>query len=522
MQKQKNSKYRIGIDVGGTTVDFAIVNNNNELIDTYKILITKELNQCVTEGLQYFITKKLIKPQDCQSIHIGTTLAVNSLLELKCLYRVGVLRLTGHQPDLVPASNFPDIHKNIILSGYKTISGGREFDNKAITPLQESEAISAVNQLISEGAESLAVIGTFSPLYPDEEKNVREIITSKIAMACDFPITLSHQLGGLDFIERENSTIINAALKKVMKKSFIELKSTLKEMNFHCPILITQNNGTLFSLEEAIEFPVKTISSGPTNSLVGACKLAQLKNAIVVDIGGTSTDIGIVENCFPRYSSLGSMISGIPFNFLAPDIHALALGGGSVIHEKSGQFTIGSKSIGARIFSDSKSFLGEYLTLFDIGNVLLNIQHPKGVIPAIDLTVAEKIMQAYLSKILAVINEITDHEKLPIILVGGGSQNIPENLLGKNFIRPKHYQVANAYGAALGEISGTIDTIVNLNEHNDLIILNIENEAIKTAIAQGADPTEVRIIEKCLLPFYYMPNKMTRVIITAAGPLKIT
>ncbi|MCX7121972.1 MAG: hydantoinase/oxoprolinase family protein [Gammaproteobacteria bacterium] len=518
-KKIKINQCRIGIDVGGTTVDFALVDSNDYLIDSRKILITKELNQCVTDGLNYFIEKHMINREYCKSIHIGTTLAVNSLLELKSLYRVGVLRLAGHQPDLAPASDFPDLHKNIILAGYKTVSGGREFDNKEITPLQESEIIMAVNQLIEAGAESLAVIGTFSPLYPSEEKRVREIITQKIPLACAMPITLSHQLGGLDFIERENSVIINAALKKVIKKNFITLQKTLNDMGFHCPVLITQNNGTLFSLDEAIEFPVKTISSGPTNSLVGACKLTHLRNAIVVDIGGTSTDIGIVENGFPRYSSLGSVISGIPFNFLVPDIHALALGGGSIIHENSGEYTIESESIGAKIFSQSKTFLGKYLTLFDVGNVLLNLQHPNGVIPDLNFTAAETIMKEYLHKISAVINTMTDHEKLPIVLVGGGSQNIPENLLGENFVRPKHYQVANAYGAALAEISATIDTIVNLDENSESTILGLEKEALREAITKGASSLDVRIIEKSLLPFYYMPKKMTRVIVTASGPL---
>lgn len=510
--------FRIGIDVGGTTVDFALIDCNHVLIDSDKRLITEELNTCIVTGLQHFINKRFMDVSDCQSIHIGTTIAINSLLELKSLYRVGVLRLAGHQPDLEPAYYFSEQHKKIILSGYKTINGGKEFNHKPITLLQETEVISAVCELIANGAESLAIIGTFSPLYPNEEKRVKEIISQNISNAIEIPITLSHQIGGLDFIERENSAIVNAALKKVMQLHFHTLESALKNMHFECPIFITQNNGTLLSLQEAIAFPVKTISSGPTNSLVGASKLASLKDTIVVDIGGTSTDIGIVENGFPRYSSLGSEVAGIPFNFLMPDIHALALGGGSIIHEKAGQFLIGPDSIGNKIFSQSKSFFGQHLTLFDIGNILKKIKHPHGTIPNLNFAVAEKIMKNCVTRILDTVEKIGD-KRLPIVLVGGGSQNIPAHLLNNRFLRPQHYQVANAYGAALAEISGTVDKIVYLHEQDDIIMKNLEKEAINAAIQRGAHPDKVRIIEKSLFPFYYMPNKMTRVVISAAGTL---
>src|SRR3990167_7453683 len=100
LEKIKN--YRIGIDVGGTTVDFAIVDQFDNLIESNKIAITNDLNSCILSGIEKFSKKKL-NTAECLSIHIGTTVALNSLLELKNLYLVGILRLASHKPDLSPA-----------------------------------------------------------------------------------------------------------------------------------------------------------------------------------------------------------------------------------------------------------------------------------------------------------------------------------------------------------------------------------------------------------------------------------
>lgn len=516
MKKSTNITYCIGIDVGGTTVDFVLVDQNKDVHDSHKVLVTDDLNDCISNGLKHLVSNNEIKPSACKKINIGTTVAINSLLELKSLYRVGVLRLSGHRPDLEPAYYFPEKHRSTIFSGYRTINGGKEVDNKPISHLSRIEVVSAVNELIDNGAESLAIIGTFSPLYSDEELLIKEVIHNEISNGANIPITLSHQIAGLDFIARENSTIINAALKKVVRNSFQHLELLVKSIGFQCPIFITQNNGTLLPLDEAIEFPVKTISSGPTNSLVGASKLADLENAVIIDIGGTSTDIGIVENGFPRYSSFGSEISGIPLNFLMPDIYALSMGGGSIISKISNKYMIGPESIGREIFSKSKSFFGDILTFFDICNIVSKSKPKNGKIPELETSIADDVMHQYLSHIHKIIDKIT-HVKLPIVFVGGGAQNIPQSLENNNTCKPNHFKVANAYGAALAEVSGTIDRVVYLNETRDDIIKSLEEEALNMALHRGASKDKVRIIEKSCLPFYYMPNNMTRIIITAAG-----
>jgi N-methylhydantoinase A/oxoprolinase/acetone carboxylase beta subunit len=300
-----------------------------------------------------------------------------------------------------------------------------------------------------------------------------------------------------------------------MRNSISCFSQCFNELGFICQFEMTQNNGTLISFDEAIQFPLKTISSGPTNSLVGACKLTGLQNAIVVDIGGTSTDIGIVENAFPHSSSQCAYIADLPLSFTLPHLKILALGGGSIFSNTSEGYVLNG-SLGAAIFSESQSVGGNHLTFFDIGNILNDTLLPKNHTIQIDKKQAEAIMQFNIKKILDVVDSLNHGRNFPVILVGGGAQNIPEEFLDKRFIRPKHYNVANAYGAALAEISGVISRIICLDKDPEIKLQALENEVKKIAIANGSK----RLIEKKLLPLFYMPNQMTLVYMMAAGPCK--
>jgi N-methylhydantoinase A/oxoprolinase/acetone carboxylase beta subunit len=436
----KAIKYKFGIDVGGTTLDFAVVDSKANLLFSYKLPIVAPLEQSIKTGIQELISTYDIDPKNCLGIHIGTTIAINALLNLNSLYKVGILRIAGHSPELPPAYEFPRKVRRAIFSGYETISGGRELDNQAISNLKAAEIILAVNKLLSAGAEAV----------------IREHFKTHV------PITLSHQLGSLGFLKRENNILINTAPIKTMRNSISCFSQCFNELGFICQFEMTQNNGTLISFDEAIQFPLKTISSGPTNSLVGACKLTGLQNAIVVDIGGTSTDIGIVENAFPHSSSQCAYIADLPLSFTLPHLKILALGGGSIFSNTSEGYVLNG-SLGAAIFSESQSVGGNHLTFFDIGNILNDTLLPKNHTIQIDKKQAEAIMQFNIKKILDVVDSLNHGRNFPVILVGGGAQNIPEEFLDKRFIRPKHYNVANAYGAALAEISGVISRIICLD-----------------------------------------------------------
>ncbi|MDR3477910.1 MAG: hydantoinase/oxoprolinase family protein [Gammaproteobacteria bacterium] len=499
--------YKLGIDVGGTNIDFAVVDDKNQLRSGHKILAKGELHLAIAEGLAQLQKNHGITLSSIATIHLGTTLAINSLLELKSLYKVGLIRLANHSPDFPPAYLWPKTYRDAIVVGYRNVSGGREYNNHSRKLLNRDELLFRIQELIDNGAQSLALVSVFAPLYSDDEIAAAHIIRNEF----DIPVSLSHELGSLGFIERENTTLLNAALKKVLREGFQSLTQTFTNLGFKGDCFITQNNGTLFTLEEAMMFPVKTIASGPTNSLVGACKLAKCENAVIVDIGGTSTDIGMVVDGFPLYSLQSGVVAGISCNLLTPDIATLAMGGGSIIRRDNQHYTIGPDSLGADLFKKCQTRGGDNLTLYDVGQIL-KFQ------PNQD---AENIMSYFLEQInQELVSLLPDLNSQLVLLVGGGAENIPSHLLSTNVIRPPHYQIANAYGAALSEIAGHVDCIVQFGRDKESELAALEEKAKAMAIQNGAESESIRIIEKKVLPLYYMHEPMYRVLITAVGPLQ--
>ena len=130
-------------------------------------------------------------------------------------------------------------------------------------------------------------------------------------------------------MRRENATILNAALSGLGQRTMAGFQAAIASAGLNCPLWLTQNDGTLMRPTTAARFPILTLASGPTNSLRGAAFLTGLRDAVVIDIGGTTTDVGVLVAGFPRSRSEGAEIAGIATNFRLPDVMSFGLGGGS-------------------------------------------------------------------------------------------------------------------------------------------------------------------------------------------------
>lgn len=511
-------KYTIGVDIGGTNTDSVLVDENNKIIEFVKSPTTKTIEEGFYNSITSLLKKSKISVDDIKEIYIGTTHVINAILEKKDLFKVGLIRIAGQYPENIsPCFEFEELIRDRILIDHVTIDGGNECDGSIISKFQEKQAKNAIKRLIKNGAESIAVISVFSPMYHEMENLVCKLIQE--IKGKDFPVSLSHKIGGIGFIERENTTILNASLQKSLKRGFCNLEKKLKELKIKASLFFTQNNGSMLSLEKALEYPILTLSSGATNSFIGASKLANKKNCIVVDIGGTSTDVGIVKDGLVRRSFNLTKIGGISLNFLVPNILSIALGGGSKIVYKKNEILIGPDSVGKNIIKDALCFGGKVLTLTDIAlminpmliNSKINIQSK--------LKDAKKILNSAFEKIKRLIFQIEGIEKnLPVILVGGGAI-LFQTLLKKRYIIPKFYNVANAYGAALAEISNTEDIIVSLNNRKK-VLDKIKKRCLKNIIEKGALRKKVRIADIQILPYHYIPNNIARVIVTSLGKKK--
>ena len=513
-------KYIIGIDVGGTNTDAVIIDQEKNIIATYKTPTTTPLHLGLKIALQEICIQAKISPEQVQRILIGTTQATNALLQNSDLLKVGVIRLATDCTDgLPPFCTWPTDLANNVNAGFAIISGGYECDGREIASINPNEIEQAVKKLIAHGMQSLAIIGVFSPINPAQEEDAAQIC--KKILGNQFPISLSHKIGGINFLERENATIINSALKQCMKHGFESFKQMAKNLGFVCDLHLTQNNGTIISLHDAIEYPVLTISSGPTNSFVGALQLTGLSNAVIVDIGGTSTDVGIALNGFARRSLSASSIAGIPLNFTMPDIISIAIGGGSYIETHNGTITIGPKSCAKNLLKESLIFGGTRMTLTDVAvaKQFITIPQANNTQPNISDETANFVINYVENKILQLYAQIAGkHKNLPIVLIGGGAQLFQNSAFAKKVLIPKLAPIANALGAALAQISGTIDTIVPLQDRKKTL-LELTKQAKQQAIKAGALADTLKVIEQQIIPYHYTSNNLTRIKITVIGNL---
>jgi len=276
---------------------------------------------------------------------------------------------------------------------------------------------------------------------------------------------------------------------------------------------------------------VLTFASGPTNSMRGAAYLTGLKDAIVVDVGGTTTDIGMLRHGFPRESSISAMIGGVRTNFRMPDVLSIGLGGGSEVRftDSANGVTIGPQSVGHALHQHARIFGGETLTMTDIGVAAGRLAlgdptalagYPPDQIDAAMCTVGDMLEDA-------IERMRTSSEPVPVILVGGGAVLLPEIDLGSHgagaeVIRPEHAGVANAIGAAITQISGEVERMVALaDKRREDVISEFEAEATEQAVAAGARRESVQVIEIDQTPVPYLPDNNMRIRVRVAGELQL-
>src|SRR5690606_37617694 len=159
-------------------------------------------------------------------------------------------------------------------------------------------------------------------------------------------------------LEREHAPVVNACLATLSRQAVGSFRRALRALQLSAPFYVGQNDGTLLRADAVERYPVRTFASGPTHSVRGAAYLAGLKAARVADIGGTTTDIGMLTRGFPRESSLSVDSGGVRTNFRMPDVLACGLGGGSLVDGGPADVRIGPKSLGYRLNRSALVFGG--------------------------------------------------------------------------------------------------------------------------------------------------------------------
>ncbi|HBL98958.1 TPA: hypothetical protein DDZ86_04945 [Candidatus Dependentiae bacterium] len=526
------SPLTIGIDIGGTNTDCVVLNKQQQIVFRTKTATSSDIVGGIDTVLTAARASATLQQHNVKAIFISSTHATNALLEARNLLKVGVLRIASNNPSCIPSClGWPEPIKAALNLQTITIPGGHEVDGQAMDKLDRKTVLDATEMLIKGGAESIVIIGVFSPLYPEHERYAADSITSRYPA---IPVTCSRDVGGSGFIERENAAILNASLKKCVKNGFDQIEALCMLKGFTCPVFAVQNNGSTISLQEAHANPISLLAAGPTNSCMGAAHLSKLTTCVVVDIGGTSTDIGLIKNSNARRTFGTSAIAGVSLNFSMPDVLSLALGGGSIVSiSHNNTPTIGPCSVGSALLQKAYCGGGNTLTLTDCalqcdcydncGNS--SMLTPKAAAP-INKKDAHAVMELAIQTIARAIERFACLEKeIPVVFVGGGAALFPLELIKTYFpnrtvIKPLDLEVANACGAACAVVSGTVDETVLL-EQREATMKMLQQKAVKLAIEKGAEAKTVVIQDETVLPYAYVSKPTARVRIVATGKLKV-
>lgn len=511
---------RIGIDVGGTNTD-AVYMDGAGVVATTKTATTEDVTSGIVTALNNLRQSPDVDMGQVKAVMIGTTHFTNALVEARRLAPTAAIRLgLPATAALPPFTDWPEHLVEAMVGRPYLCHGGVEFDGRAISPLDEDELREVARDIKSSGARSVAISSVFSPVSADDELRAADILLSELP---DVAVSLSHEIGRIGLLERENATIINAALRELAPTILDSLADTVRQAGIPGRLYLSQNDGTLMDVDFARRYPVATFASGPTNSMRGAAFLSGLADCAVVDVGGTTTDVGILVKNFPREAGTEVSVAGIRTNFRMPDVISIGLGGGSVVREDGDSVTVGPDSVGYRLTTEALVCGGSTLTATDVAV-------RGGIADVGDRGKVSDLSKALVGDVLAKAAEMaadvvdrmrTSEDPIPVVAVGGGSFLVPDELaVASEVNRPEHYAVANAIGAAIAQVGGEVDRVFPVEPgQRAAVVTQAKDEAKERAVAAGADPDTVDIIDIDEVPIAYLPGNATRIRVKAVGDL---
>ena len=509
----------IGVDVGGTNTD-AVLMDESRLAAAAKVPTTPD----VTTGIVGAVTELLRQHPGGQidAVMVGTTHFTNALLERRDLAPTAVLRLSLPATQLLPPLvDWPGQLRDAIGGHTYMVGGGNEFDGREISALDRDGIRDAVREMRRQDIRAVAVCGVFSPVDPRHENEAAALIQEE---APDLRVCLSHENGRMGLLERENAAALNACLGDVAHRTVQGIAGALQQLGINAPLFMSQNDGTLMDTDFAARFPVLTISSGPTNSMRGAAWLSGITDGIVVDVGGTSTDVGALVKGFPRESAVAVHLAGVRTNFRIPDMVSIALGGGTVVTPEP--WRIGPESVGYRLAEEALVFGGGTVTTTDaaVADGRADVGD-RQLAAMLDRALVELTMNEVQARVETAVDRVKlSGEDVPVVLVGGGSILLGDALAGASeVLQPEHAGVANAIGAAIAQVGGQMERVYSLETGGRAeAIADCSAGAVQRAVAAGADPASVEVVDVEEVPLTYVPSNATLVRVRAVGNLALS
>lgn len=502
---------RLAVDVGSTNTDAVVVAADHRVVASHKTPTTPDPQDGIRVGIGAVLSG--VDATLITQAMLSTTESTNALVEGRGLARVGVLRLGAPATLSVPPLYAWAPHVVKAISGTAAVlAGGFQMDGSPIAPL-DHEGVLRFAAACTGSVDAITVCGVFSPDFPDQEEEVAEIL--RVELGPSVPVTSSHQLGQLGLLERENASIANAALAPVLTILVSGFVAALHDAGVEAQVYVTQNDGTVIAADEAVRLPVLTIGSGAINSVHGAVRLTGLEDALVIDIGGASSNAGILTGGLPRDSGYGAEIAGVPTRLRMPDLVTAQFGGGSVVDDQ-GHVQLGGDGV--------RLARRRAVTLTDVAVASGRMHSPSG-------TRGPRLATSLVGEALASIDRelirlcertASSRASMSLVALGGAARFVPVDLPGvSEVIRPEHHAVASAIGAATAEASGGIDRIYHYDDvGRDAALHDARALAVDAAIRAGASADAVRIVAVTEAPVHYADGTNYRVRVKAIGPLQ--
>ena len=360
----QNKSVRLGVDIGGTFTDIVLECGTAQY--SSKVLTTYTAPEnAIIEGMHQVCSLSGIDPKKISQIIHGTTLATNALIE-RSGAKTALITTSGFRDviEMRTESRFEQYDLNLTLPDpllprnfRYTVAERMQADGKVLIPLQRADIEALADEIITAGFESIAVGLLHSYVNDSHERLIAEVLAEKMPNAM---VSLSSQVSPqMREYERFNTTIANAYIKPLMKSYLIRLQACLADEGTNCPIFLMHSGGGIISLENAAEFPVRLVESGPAGGAVFAADIAArhgLDKVLSFDMGGTTAKICLIKNQTPKTARVFEVArtyrfkkgSGMPISIPVIDMVEIGAGGGSLAHVDSmHQIRVGPESAGS-------------------------------------------------------------------------------------------------------------------------------------------------------------------------------
>jgi N-methylhydantoinase A/oxoprolinase/acetone carboxylase beta subunit len=361
-------KTGLGVDAGGTYTDAVIFDlKKNSTICKAKSLTTRwDFTVGISKALEQ-LDQGFLRKIDLVSL--STTLATNAIVENE-----------GQKVGLITMPPFGlDIAHNISYKPKSVIQGQLDITGRELKPVNPDEVKAVVHRMIeNHSVTAFAVSGFAGSINPEHELQVKKIIQEETGLF----VSCGHELSDtLNFQTRAVTAMLNARIIPRLANLLLDLEKVMERYGIHSPVVVVKGDGTLMSSEMAKMRPVETILSGPAASVAGARHLTGISDALVVDMGGTTTDTAALSSGLVSINEEGSNVGGHRTHVKALDIRTIGLGGDSLIRYERAQFVIGPKRVApiawlGRNWPDAKialDYVGLHLKHYRVSTLKMQI-----------------------------------------------------------------------------------------------------------------------------------------------------